>query len=138
MKYIFCIYLFIGALWDIRMQKLPGIWLWSGCVVGGVYASLQIIGGERSLENLILSLLPGILCYIFAKISGAMGEGDAWVIITAGLCLRFHELAKVLLAAFFLSAVGSILYLILERNLKNRKIPFVPFLFLATGIIIAG
>lgn len=138
MRFLFCIYLFVGALCDICTQKLPGVWLWGGCIAGGVYAFLQIIAGERNLENLILSLLPGILCYIFVRISKALGEGDAWLIITAALCLPFYEFGQVLLAAFFLSAIGSILYLIVERSIKNKRIPFVPFLFLAAVIISAG
>lgn len=138
MKYIFCIYLFVGSLWDIRTQKLPGIWLWGGCIGSGVYSFLQVIDGERTWDNLILSLLPGLLCYLFVRMSQAMGEGDAWLILITGLCLPFYTFAKVLLTAFFLSAVGSILYLILERNMKNKRIPFVPFLFLAAGIVLVG
>ena len=78
------------------------------------------------------------MCYVFAKISHAMGEGDAWLILTAGLVLSFYDLAKVLSVAFFLSAAGSIVCLIAERNIKNRRIPFVPFLFLAAGMVLMG
>ena len=138
MKILFCFYLLIGAIWDIRTQKLPGIWIWAGCIIAGVYASLQIMDGERLPGELIISLLPGVLCYVFAKASHAMGEGDAWLILTAGLVLSFYDLAKMLSAAFFLSAAGSILCLILERNMKNRRIPFVPFLFLAAGMVLTG
>lgn len=136
MKIIFCMYLLAGALWDIRTQKLPVIWIWAGNMGAGAYAFFQIIDGERSIGNLLISLLPGILCYVFAKISNAMGEGDAWLILTAGMCLSFYDLSKVLLCAFFLSAAGSILCLACIRSMKNRKIPFVPFLFLAVGMVL--
>lgn len=138
MKMIFCMYLFISSLWDIRTQKLPGIWIWAGCLAAGVYAAWQIFGGERALGNLLISLLPGVLCYIFAKVSKAMGEGDAWLILTAGMCLSFYDLAKVLSGAFFLSAAGSILCLIGMRSMKNMRIAFVPFLFLAACIVLMG
>ena len=138
MKIVFCFYLLAGSLWDIRTQKLPGVWIWSGCIGGVVYAFLQIMDGKRIVENLLISLLPGVLCYVFAKVSHAMGEGDAWLILIAGLVLPFYELAKVLCAASFLSAAGSIVCLIAERNIRNRRIPFVPFLFLAAGMGLTG
>ena len=138
MKIVFCLYLLAGSVWDIRTQKLPGVWIWSGCIVGGAYVFFQITAGERIVEDLLISLLPGVVCYVFAKISHAMGEGDAWLILTAGLVLSFYDLAKVLSVAFFLSAAGSIVCLIAERNIKNRRIPFVPFLFLAAGMVLMG
>lgn len=138
MKILLFLYLLTGAIWDVCTQKLPGIWIWAGGMGAGAYAFWQIIGGERSIENLILSLLPGILCYVFAKASHAMGEGDAWLILIMGLCLPFYDLAKVLLTAFFLSAVGSILWLIGKRGMKDRRIPFVPFLFMAAGFVLMG
>lgn len=137
-KIVFCFYLLAGSIWDIRTYKLPGVWIWAGAILGGVYAFLQIINGNRMIENLLISLLPGVLCYVFAKVSRAMGEGDAWLILTAGLVLPFYDLAKVLCAAFFLSAAGSIVCLIVEQNIRNRRIPFVPFLFLAAGMVLTG
>ena len=138
MKIVFCLYLLAGSIWDIRTQKLPGIWIWAGIFFGGTYAFLQIIDGNRRIEDLVISLLPGLLCYVFAKVSHAMGEGDAWLILIAGLILSFYDLAKVLCAAFFLSATGSIVCLIVNRYMKNSKIPFVPFLFLAAGMVLMG
>ena len=136
MKIIFCFYLLTGALCDIRSQKLPGILLWAGSVLSGVYALLHIIEGKRSLFDLFISLLPGGLCYIFSRISRAMGEGDVWLIIITGAILSFYDAAKVLSIAFFLSAVGSFFILIIKRDMKNQRIAFVPFLFLAAVIVL--
>lgn len=138
MKIILCMYLLISAIWDIRSQKLPAIWIWAGCVSAGGYAFWQILDGHRSVEALVVSLLPGIICYVFARISHALGEGDAWLILTVGLCLSIYELSKVLLSALFLSAVGAVLYLICTRKMKDRRIAFVPFLFLAVGMVLTG
>lgn len=138
MRIILCLYLLAGALWDIRTQKLPGLWIWAGCMGGGAYAFIQMTEENLFVGDFIMSLLPGVMCYVFAKVSQAMGEGDAWIIFIMGLVLPFYDLVKVLSASFFLSAAGSIVCLIIERNMKNRRIPFVPFLFLATGMVLMG
>lgn len=135
MSIVFCFYLLIGAIWDIRSRQLPGIWLWAGSFIGGIYAFLQISAGERMLQNLILSLLPGVLFYLFAKTSQTMGVGDAWLILISGLYLSFYELIKLLSAAFFLSALGSMIIVIVKRKMKNQKVAFVPFLFLAAAML---
>lgn len=138
MKIVFCIYLLTGAFWDIRTQKLPGIWIWSGCVGMGVYAFWQLMNGDRLTGDLFVSILPGVLCYVAAKTSQVIGEGDAWVIFMAGLCLSFYELAKVLMGAFFLSAAGSMVCLIWKRQIRNMRMPFVPYLFVAAVMILMG
>lgn len=135
MSLVFAFYLLAGAVWDIRSRQLPGIWLWVGSLLGGAYAFLQIVGGVRSLQDLILSLLPGLFFYLFAKASQAMGEGDAWLILTAGMLLSFYDLIKLLSIAYFLSAFGAAIILIAERKIRNCRIAFVPFLFLAAAMI---
>ena len=134
MRMMFEFYLLAGAVWDIRSRQLPGIWLLTGSLLGCVYAFIEITGGERTLQNLILSLLPGILFYLFAKASQAMGEGDAWLILTAGMILSFYDLLKMLFIAFSISAFASVIIVIVERKIKNQRIAFVPFLFLATAM----
>jgi len=138
MKLICCGYLLPGALWDIRTRRLPGIYIWSGCIGMGFYALYQIVSKNRLPGDLLISLIPGILCYLFARISHSIGEGDAWLVLIMGCALPFYDLAKVLMLSLFLSGVGSILFLIITRCMENLKIPFVPFLFLATAVVLTG
>ena len=135
MSILFCFYLLAGAVWDIRSRLLPGLWLWGGFFTGVIYVFLQISGGDRTVWDLILSLFPGVLFYLFARISQSMGVGDAWLILISGLFLHFYELIKLLSVAFFLSAIGSAIIIIAERKMKNLRIAFVPFLFLAAAMI---
>ena len=138
MKLICCGYLLLGALWDIWTRRLPGIYIWSGCIGMGIYALCQVIFEDRLPGDLLISLIPGFLCYLFARISHSIGEGDAWLILIMGFALPFYDLAKVLMLSLFLSGAGSILFLIITRRMENLKIPFVPFLFLATTIVLVG
>ena len=138
MKYIFCFYLLAGSVWDIRTKKLPSLYIWAGCVGMGAYAFYQLICLRRTLGDLLISLLPGILVYLFAKVCQTIGEGDAWIIFIMGMVLSFFDLSKVLMLAFFLSAAGSIFILLIRQRIENMKIPFVPYLFLATGMVLWG
>lgn len=75
MKYLFLFFLFISAVWDMRTKRIPAIWLYGGLAWMGSYAAYQLIQKERGIMDLVLAVLPGILCYFFAKASHAMGVG---------------------------------------------------------------
>ena len=138
MKIICCLYLLPGAIWDIRTRYLPGVYIWCGFLCMGVLGLFQLIVKERVPGDILISMLPGSLAYLFAKSSKNLGEGDAWLILILGCVLSFYDLIMVLLSSLFLSAIGSIFYLICKRGIKNMKIPFVPFLFLGSMFVLLG
>ncbi|WP_415846371.1 prepilin peptidase [Sulfurimonas sp.] len=63
----------------------------------------------------------------------AMGEGDIMVAATMGALLG----AKLTLVAIFLSAILAlpIMLLMLNKSAEQQRVPFVPFLALATFIV---
>lgn len=136
MKYICCFYLLAGGIWDIRTKKIPSLYILLGCIGMGAFAFWQLICGQRMLFDFVISLVPGMLCYLLAKSSQTIGEGDAWVMFIMGMVLSFYELSKVLILSLFLAATGSVLIVILKKRMLNLRIPFIPFLFLAAGIVL--
>lgn len=138
MNYIFLLFLLVCAVWDVRTQKIPSIWIYGGLVWMGIYAFCQIIWEKRGMMDLIFAVLPGVICYFFSKISQAMGDGDALLILGTGLCYSTITVLKILMSAFFLSALGSIVFLLIKRNIKNRNIPFVPYLLFACVFLLTG
>lgn len=135
MNYIYLGFLMVSALWDMKTKKLPAVWLYGGLAWMGIYGVYQLIVGNRKWWELLAALLPGILCYLLARLSKAMGEGDALLILGCGLCFALKSVLSITMAAFFLSAIGAVVIMIVKRNMKNKRIPFVPYLFCGTAIV---
>lgn len=138
MKWVYIIFLFICAVWDIRVRKIPVIWLYGGLLWMGIYAGFQLIQKERGMLDLIFALLPGVICCLFAKVSHAVGMGDALIMIGIGLCFAVMSVLRILTVAFFLAAIGSVIVMIMQRRIENKRIPFVPYLLLASGFVLIG
>lgn len=135
MKYIYLGFLLINALWDVKTKKLPAVWLYVGLIWLGIYGVYQLVADKREWWELLAALLPGISCYLLARLSKAMGEGDALLILGSGLCFSVKSVLSITMAAFFLSAIGAVVVMIVKRNMKNKRIPFVPYLFCGTVIV---
>ena len=88
--------------------------------------------------DILLSLLPGMVCLIGAWWTKQIGEGDAWLILGLGMCFSFYDVIGIIMAAFFLAAIGSIIMMIGKRSMKNQRIAFVPYLFCAAFLIRIG
>ncbi len=138
MNYILLIYLAVCAFWDMKTKKLPAIGIYSGLMYLGIYAVIQLIMNKRDWTELLISLLPGVFCYICARLTKQLGEGDALLILEMGLCLSLKCVIEIVITAFFLSAVGAILVMMCKHNIKNKRIAFVPFLFCAAVLVRLG
>lgn len=131
MKVILLVFLAVCLLWDVKDKKLPAIWLYAGMGWMIIYALYQLIMGKRGWIELLLSLIPGVVCYLLVFFTHQMGQGDAFLILGMGFCMPWDRLLRVIMAAFFLSAIASILMLIKKRKINDERIAFVPFLFCA-------
>lgn len=138
MKDIMMIFLAVCALWDMKTKKLPAVWLYGGLLCMGIYAAGQLIMNQRDWLELLISLLPGVFCYLCAKMTKQVGEGDAWLILGMGLCFSLKSVLGILITAFFLAAVGAMVFMIIKRRMKNKRIAFVPFLFCAAFFMRLG
>ena len=138
MRYIYLGFLLGCAIWDIKIRKIPAVWLYGGLIWMGIYGIFQVMEGERGIVELLTALVPGVFCFIFGKISESMGEGDSLLILGTGFCFIITVVLQILMLAFFLAAIGSMILLILKRNIKNRRIPFVPYLLSAFVVLWMG
>jgi len=131
-------FLAVCALWDMKTKKLPVLLICCGLIWMGIYAVSRLVMKEIGWMDMVLSLLPGMSCLIFAKWTKQLGEGDAWLILGLGICFTFYAVIGILMTAFFLAAIGSILIMIGKRSLKNQRIAFVPYLFCAAFLLRMG
>lgn len=89
-----------------------------------------------TIENLIMSLLPGIILLIFSKLlKGSVGEGDAYLIILTGLMLGNDMNLRLLMGGLFLSVCFAVFLILARKKDKTTAFPFVPFLFISYILI---
>ena len=124
------------AAWkDIRSKKLPVIFLIIGACTGIV---LQIIIGEASVWDILLSCIPGAIAYAVAFFTKqALGYGDAALIIISGIFLGLNTNVMLILIALALSAIAAAVLLILKRKKRKDEMPFVPFMLCSYIVIMA-
>lgn len=136
MKYIIMLFLIVSMVYDIREKKIPALWIWGSILIMVVYRFHMWWNGECTALEVMLAFIPGLLLYIFSRISSEIGNGDGLLIIATGCFFSWEEHLKVLFFAFFLAAFFSMGTIIFKRDFKNRRIPFIPFLCSAAAIII--
>ena len=136
MNYVIIFFLLISMIFDIRNQKIPALWIWCSVVVMAGYRLYLWCNGESTALDVVVSFIPGLLLYLFSCISNGIGKADGLLIIATGCFFSWDKHLEVLLFSFFLAAFFSMGVVIFKRNLRNQRIPFVPFLCAASAISI--
>ena len=133
MNCIMMLFLLISVIYDIKEQKIPTVWLWGNLLIGIVYRVFFWKEGDRM--DILFAMLPGMLIFIIAKITRQIGEGDGYLLMITGCFFSIQNHTKMLLLAFLITAGFSVGTVMIKRDKKNRRIPFAPFVFLASVII---
>ena len=122
---------FLGWL-DIRHRKIPLLYLLLGIGVAFSVLFFQ----EQGMW--ILSLGGAGIGVAFLGISKitkeAIGYGDSLLILGLGILLGFWQVMGVLVVAFSLTAISSMVLLVLKKMNRRTTLPFIPFL--ALGFLI--
>lgn len=85
---------------------------------------------EGMLPDRLLGLLPGTLLLVIGIASrGALGLGDGILVIPIGLYLGMGRTGIMILWAFALAFIWSVLLLCFGKKKKTYAFPFAPFLF---------
>ena len=108
-------YLCYLSVLDIQKRRLPEGLLAAGVGVAAAIAALRIFWG---FGPFLLSL---------AITDEAFGYGDSILIIALGLFLGLWKLLYLLMAAFGLSAVYSMVMMKKQNFQRTTTLPFVPF-----------
>lgn len=126
-------YLCVLAVIDIKFRRLPV----SILALGILYAcGFQIITGNVSAVQSLAGAGVGICFLGISKVTEeAFGYGDSLLILMLGICLGLWNLMFLLINAFLLSAVISVIALLARKFHRKTQIPFVPFLAMGYGIL---
>lgn len=123
----------LHSLEDIRQKKITvGLTLLSG--IAGIF--LHLVFPNRSIFEMIAGMIPGALVFLASGHKKAgIGAGDGAVFMLTGLYLGLTENLRLMFLSFFLAGIWGMYLLFVKKCERERRIAFVPFLFLAYCMI---
>ncbi|MGN1012452.1 MAG: prepilin peptidase [Clostridia bacterium] len=137
-----CFSLILALIMDIKYMIIPNT-----CSIVIFLSGIIKLFGNFSKENLINSLIGliiggftlFIIDYIFEKITQkeGFGYGDMKLLASIGFFVDYKSIIVIMILSVFLSAIFSILYLIINKvkNIKDAYLPFGPFIVISTFIV---
>lgn len=137
-KWIVLIFLFVGALWDIKKKAVPKVFLLIWGIVSVIYFVFEIINGQNML-GLLLGVIPGIITLVLSIVTKEkIGLGDGLILICVGCLQTIKDVLCMIFFSFIFLTVVLIFLLAIRRIGRSSRIPFVPFLFLGQLITMYG
>lgn len=120
--------LMFNSILDIRKRQISlmvtAIIAFTGIIE--IYLKGQIVWWE-----IMVSLLPGMLCVFLAYVSaGKIGYGDAWILLALGIVLGAEGIMVLSIVAIFAAGATAMVLLLLFHKDPHYEIPFVPFIML--------
>ena len=133
---ILCSFLGICSCYDCKKRTIPGWLLYTGILLGLIYAAMLLIWGQYSWSAILTGVLPGTFMLLLCHITeGKLGSADGMMVIPIGLMHQWQrctaEVIGACLLTFFLAAV----LIISRKGNRNTQIPFAPFLCTAVVLV---
>ena len=89
-----------------------------------------------TVPELLSAMIPGaVLLWIGFISANAIGYGDGLMMFMVGPLFGVERMVEGMLLAFFVSAIVSILLIVLRKVNRKTTIPFIPFLASALGVV---
>jgi len=91
---------------------------------------MKVVTNNLKLENIIIGIIVCTLLYIIALVTKeAVGVGDILIILTLTAMVELKVVLNVMMIAFIISAIFSIIGVSIGKMSLKTNIPFVPFIF---------
>lgn len=121
-----CIYLLVLSVQDMRERMISGRILAAGALAA---VCSQIIWNRRTVWECLGGLLIGIGFIAISRLTReGIGYGDSFLITVLGVYIGIWDLMYVLLLAFSLTLLCSMIVLLKFHFHKKKAFPFVPFI----------
>ena len=132
-------FLIVIFVYDLKYYLVADQIIYPAIIISFLFdIYLWMSSGQSSIliSSLIASLISGGFFLIIIIISKGkwMGMGDVKIGILMGLVLNVQQIFVALFLAFMIGAIVSMVLLILKKKKLKSKIPFGPFLVLATFV----
>lgn len=122
------VFLIPCAVSDFRRKEIPILFLTVVTAVAVAAVLWRIVNGDYTVNECLLSLLPGVfLLLVFVVTGGKIGIGDGVVFIIIGLMIGCMSAFVVMFLSLIFSATWGG-YLMLRKKVgKDTSIPWMPF-----------
>lgn len=135
-KYLSLIpFIIIISIIDYHTTYIYDISVLNGIIIQGAIFIITINTETNPTSHILAMIIGLVLAYIIAIITKGLGQGDIGVYSLCCFTLG-HNYAIYLVSLSFVLASIYCVYIILAKSDKIRKIPFAPFISLATITII--
>ena len=133
--FIILVFLVLCSISDLRSKKISTVLLQ---VMSFVVVVFALKCGKQTVLDVAGGILIGILFFLVSKYTKeAIGYGDSWLMSLLGIYLGGIHLLEVVVAAFFLACMVSLVGIVWKHWKKTVTLPFVPFLTIAYLVVIA-
>lgn len=129
------IYLMILGIKDWIDRKISICWLCAGGVLTTGMGIYRCIGGGLVWWELLVGMLPGLLLLMAARLSGKAGYADGIVMVQMGACMGYRECLLLFCCSMLLTAVISMLLLILRKVRRDTPMPYLTFLAIVFSVL---
>lgn len=121
---------------DIKKKQIPVAIL----VIFGITAAFFLIRSEE-IEGVSIaySLIPGAFLLALSLCTReSIGYGDGWTVLVLGLLLGLWDCLASVFIGLILSALFSLIMLVLRKVNGKSRLPFLPFVTLGLGVVLVG
>ena len=121
------VFLLVCAIADYKTKE---IYVWF-CLLNYFLAIvMKVVTNNLKLEYIIIGIIVCTLLYIIALVTKeAVGVGDILIILTLTAMVELKVVLNVMMIAFIISAIFSIIGVSMGKMSLKTNIPFVPFIF---------
>lgn len=131
------LFLLPAGILDWKTRAIPRVLSLTGMLAGAVYAAFSVGMGDRSVQGLLLSLLPGAFLISMTVLTGGkIGIGDGFAFLAVGLLSGFELSSLILAGGLLMAALAGLFLIMLHRAGRNTRLPFLPFSLIACGEIL--
>lgn len=121
------VFLLVCAIVDYKRKE---IYVWF-CLLNYFSAIVIKVGTNNfNLDNIIIGIIVCIGLYVIALVTKeAVGVGDVLIILTLTAMVELKVVLNVMIIAFVICAIFSIIGVSIGKMNLKTNIPFVPFIF---------
>ena len=130
------IYLFLGSYFDKKRLLIPGWFIGLGLVAGIGCGFYRIICEQMYWYQWMAACIPGILWLFLSFVTREqMGYGDGMVLLVLGCLTEDGKVWLLLMLGLVAAFLISLILMLSGKGTRHTRIPFVPLLLLAYGIV---
>lgn len=120
------VFLILCSVSDIRTKKIPTFLL---ILMSVVTVMLCVTLSGQNFWNRFWGVGVGVVFWVISRCTGeAVGYGDSWILLLLGGYLGVRIILELVMSAFFLAGIFSLMGIVFGKWGKKVSIPFVPFL----------